>query len=324
MDRFWKRHSQSQQQLIKTPKESLFKILEDDIQFLKKHYSPNSIPTIFAVYEWFFSTVHDRTEVNWKKLKKMFPEMKKKEGNDTWTDQDIREMLKIARHRRNRALIYFFCMGSRIGAIPDLKKRHIKKMQNGCISVLIYEGEKDEQTIFLTPEASKSLEAYLRQRKILEAESPLFATLDESKAMSLDLLHGVLLRIIRDIPGNTRTKNGGHRFTVPVAHGFRKWFATKIKARADISWSMGERLLGHKSGMDVNYFMPKEKLFENFCKAIPDLTLDDHKKQEAEIRHLKSDNEAIKQLKDEFKNYKKIVKALVSGVRDPSIEHLVE
>jgi len=316
LDQFWKRQEPlTKQQILKKAKPHLYKLLEKDIVALKKKYSPNSIPTIFHTIKWYFEIIHDRNDVNWKKLQKLFPTKVKKQGSQAWPDNDIREMLLIAGSNRHRALIHFFCMGCRIGAIPDIKIKHVSDMPLGCKSVLIYEGEQEEQLIFLTPEASRSLAAYLRTRKNKDPDSPLFATRNESKAMDRNLIHRILLRIISQIPGDSRKKEG-FRYSISVSHGFRKRFATKIKLRPDISHSTAERLIGHKLAMDENYFSPnkQEELFENFCKAIPDLSLDVHAKQEAEIRHLKSDQDEIEKIKDEQKGMKIIMEALTAEI----------
>ena len=59
----------------------------------------------------------------------MFPEKIKKSGSLAWDTKDIQKMLKVAKSKRNKALIHIMAStGCRVGSLPDLKLKHILDM----------------------------------------------------------------------------------------------------------------------------------------------------------------------------------------------------
>lgn len=95
-----------------------------------------------------------------------------------WTTKEIELMLKNTRDLRQKPLIHFLvASGVRRGAIPELKLKHIVKIED-CYAVNVYEGSLEEYTTFIHPEASFWLEKYFEQRKVdgehLDSNSPVF------------------------------------------------------------------------------------------------------------------------------------------------------
>ena len=107
------------------------------VNYMKKNgKAPTTISLRLNVMEFVFSM--NDIILNWKKLKKMAPEKVKPTGTDTWKDQELRDMIKVAGSIRNRALVYFFKdIGCRVAAIPDLKIKHIEDFED-CLCVMIY------------------------------------------------------------------------------------------------------------------------------------------------------------------------------------------
>jgi len=106
---------------------------------------------------------------------------------------------------------------------------------------------------------------------------------------------------------NSRVKQG-QRYNIQLTHGFRKWQATKLKLKIDVHHSISERLLGHKAGLDSNYFVTNQKdaklkLFEVFKQCISDLTLD-----KSEI--IEDIENYSKKLDDMQKKYNDLVKSI--------------
>lgn len=231
--------------------------------------------------------------LNWTKLKKLVPASIKLTGSDTWTDQDIREMIKSAGNSRNRALVYFLkSTGVRKGAIPGIRLEHIKDQDHGCKSVLVYAESKEEYTAFLDPESAQALENYFafrtRKGEELKPESYVFTTsYNKNDPLSTRAIDEIIARIIRNIPGDSRKIQSKTRHNIQTLHGFRKWFGTKIKLNEKISYSVGERLLGHSAKLDPNYFVPHSPaLFEKYLNIMSDLILDNHKKKDEQIKQL--------------------------------------
>jgi len=119
---------------------------------------------MFAALELFFS-MNDK-HIDFKKMRKMFSASIKNSGNEAWSTDDIQRMVKYAKSSRTRALIYLLAStGCRIGAVPELKLKHLVDMADGCKAILFYEGTKEEYWGFLTLEANSTLDEYLAQRK---------------------------------------------------------------------------------------------------------------------------------------------------------------
>ena len=115
-------------------------------------------------------------------------------------------------------------------------------MEN-CYAIMIYVGDKEEDYIFATPEASNMIDEYLEERKnngeYLDGESPLFRSIyrlgiEKVKPCSEDALAHAMARLVSIID---RKKTGRtNRFDVAKNHGFRKFFATTIKDVEGISF----------------------------------------------------------------------------------------
>jgi len=106
--------------------------------------------------------------------------------------------------------------------------------------------------------------------------------------------------------GANRRKTGS-RFNIQVDHGFRKRFNTILKLNKNVNSNVAEKLMGHKNGLDGVYLTPtKEQCFEEFKKAIDDLTIDDAERKKIEIERLE------KKISSQEKETIRIVKMQVS------------
>jgi len=186
----------------------------------------------------------------------------------------------------------------------NIKLKDIEYFED-CMCIMIYSGYPEEYPSFVTPEGTKIIKHYLKYRENkgekLTSESYLWANRSGRK-MTVESMRMVLSRIYKNFP-NSRVKTG-YRYNIQTTHGFRKWQATKLKLKIDLHHSISERLLGHKAGLDSNYFVTNSKeaklqLFEAFKECISDLTLDksqvleyveDYKK---EIQELKIQRDAL-------------------------------
>jgi len=288
-------------------------LMEDYLLYIKKRVSPNSIAAMFAPLELFF--IMNDKQIQFKKIRKMFPSTVKKSGYGAWSNQDVKKFLENCKSKRMRALIHFLAStGCRIGAIYDLRSRHLSGMDSGCKSVLFYEGSNEEYFGFLTPEASKALEEYFEQRQRdgenLNEDSPVFRNFyrignAKVKPMSYKALQFCVAGLVK-YSGANRHKTGS-RFNIQVDHGFRKRFNTILKLNKNVNSNVAEKLMGHKNGLDGVYLTPtKEQCFEEFKKAIDDLTIDDAKRKKIEIERLE------KKVASQEKETIRIVKVQVS------------
>lgn len=268
--------------LLQAHPKQIQELIEDYVMHLKKSISPNSIPVYFAPIELFY--VMNDVNVNFKRIRKMFPDKVKKGNERGYTHEEIRQILKNAKTARHRALVLLFASSAcRLGAIPGMKLKHLSKIEDSyCI--MIYEGDKEEDFIFTTPEATIAIDSYLAERKkdgeYLDVESPLFRTtyrlgIEKVKPCTTDNLTHIMGRLVSVVE---RKKTGKtKRFDVAKNHGFRKFFATIIKDIDGISPTMTEKLINHIGvvQLDGAYYKPtKEKMFDAYKKAILELTID--------------------------------------------------
>lgn len=324
--------------LLEAPEKDIQILLEDYVMYLKKKISPNSIPIYFAPIELFY--VMNDVNVNFKKIRKLFPDKVKKGNERGYSHGQVQTILNASKTKRHKALVLLLASsGCRIGAIPDIRLKHLTKIED-CYSIKIYEGDKEEDFIFTTPEASLAIDAYLDERRkdgeYIDGESTLFRTIyrlgiEKVIPCSVDLLSHTMARLVKVVD---RKKSGKtNRYEIAKSHGFRKFFATIIKNTDGISPTMTEKLINHVGivQMDGAYFTPSvEQMFSAYKKAIPDLLIDQTHKHEIKIKELedeklefqriKDDNAKLKEdnveIKEKFLELKEISEKLVNYIEE--------
>ncbi len=294
-------------------------MVEDYLFYLKKRLSPSSVKQTFFPIELFLS-MNDVT-INFKKIRKMFPSIEKRVGDNAYTTKDIQNILKSEKSVRNRALVHVLASsGMRVGGITELLIKHLKDMPNGCRAVLVYAGSRDEYTTFLTSEASEALEEYFEERRrngeLFKPESPVFR-MDKNKVgigkaelLTFGAVANLMMRIVSRVR-TTRKRQTNTRYTIQSSHGLRKRFNTILKSNNDVNPNLAEKMMGHSVTiqLDNTYLLPTvERLFEEYVKVIPELLIDESYKLKIEnelkdkkIERLESDEERrISNLESKF------------------------
>ncbi|MGB6463485.1 MAG: site-specific integrase [Nitrosotalea sp.] len=298
--------------------------IEDYVYGLRNKISPNSYSGVVASLQLFFSM--NDIVLNWDKIHRLIPSSVAKSGKEAWTNNDIKKMLDSTTSLRNKAIIHLLAStGCRIGAISELRIKHLSNMAEGCMAVLLYADSKEEYYSYITPEAVSSLNAYLDQRKkngeYFDEDSFVFREeyklgIQKPKMLKYDAVSYTLYRIVRKIE---RKKGRGGRYNVQMAHGLRKRFASILKTNKDIPYSVGERLLGHQIYLDPSYFVAsKESLFNFWKRVISDLTIDDSERErlrrievEQKVTELETEKDAkLAKLESENKEMKESIKGL--------------
>ena len=146
---------------------------------------------------------------------------------------------------------------------------HIRKISHGCNAVKLYAGSVEEYWAFLTPQASKILNAYHKQRKlcgdIFYEDTPIFVIRGTSKQLGWSGARSVIYRTI--VKSNITRCKQDNRYDVQADHGFRKRFNTILKLNNSVNYNIAEKLMGHKNGLDGVYLTPTiEELFAEFKK----------------------------------------------------------
>jgi len=259
--------------------------------------------------------------LRWRKIRRLLPPQKKRSGSKAYTTEQVRKVLDFTPNIRNKAIIHFIAAsGVRIGALPDLKIRHTREMPLGCKSVTIYSDEKEEYTAFLTSEASKALDAYLEKRsrdgEQLKPDSPLFRQnyqigIAKPKPLARVSIQAIIDRALRR--AGLRFGKDGTRRDIQLDHGFRKRWNTIVKTTDGMKIILAEKMFGHSTPtipLDETYVDPTiDNLFEEYKKAIPELTIDDSERLrirnnvlEKDKSELEKSDVAIKQLEKKLEN----------------------
>ena len=312
--------------LLKPSKEDIQIMIEDYVMDLKKTVSPNSVDTMVRGVKHFY--IINKIGLYWDLISKLYPEKVKASGFMPYSNDDIRSMLRVTTSKRNKAIIHFLAStGARIGVFDCiLSMKHLKSMDNGSMSVLIYADDLREYLAFLTPEATDSLNDYFQQRQDdgenFTDESPVFRSkyslgFEDAKHLKLKSVQSLIYRII----GNSDVKRVriNKNFDKQMDHAFRKRFNTILKINSEVNSNIAEKIIGHSvtHKLDNTYFKPTvEQLFNEFKKAIPELTVSKALRLEQEN---KLKDEKIKKLEtDKDRRIDELEKDMVS------IRHLLE
>jgi len=305
-------------------------MLEDFLFYMKKRYSKSTVENVFFALELFLS-MNDMI-LNFKKIRKMFPPQEKQSGGEPYTTKEVRRVLDCCKTRKSKAIVHFLASsGIRVGGFDDLKIKDIPDMPMDCKSVLVYADSIDEYQGFLTPEATKSLNYYFEERRrngeYINSESPIFRSdhnkvgLGKAESMTSQAIRSILYRAVESasLPNRKKVKN---RYNKQICHAFRKRFNTILKSNNDVNSNLAEKIMGHSVTiqLDNSYLKPtKERLFEEFKKAIPELTIDESirlkeqsKLKDERIKKLESDKDRrIDELEKKFSS----IEGLLKGVK---------
>ncbi len=292
--------------LLQAPQKDIQILLEDYVMYLKNTVSPNSIPIYFAPIELFY--IMNDVNLNFKKIRKLFPEKIKKGNERGYTQKDIQAILKNAKTKRHKALVLLFASsGIRLGAIPEIQLHHLTKIEDSY-AIKIYDGEKEEDFVFTTPECTKAIDEYLLEREsdgeYIGKDSPLIRAtyrlgIEKVKTCGTDSLTHVMGRLVTVVNRKKNTKT--NRFDIAKNHGFRKFFATVIKNTSGITPTMTEKLINHIGvvRLDSSYYKPSlEQMFGAYKLAMSELIIDSTEKLEIKNKKLESEKSELENEKE--------------------------
>jgi len=215
-------------------------------------------------------------------------------GKIPFTTDEVFAMVKKAIKPRDIFTIHYLAStGTRPKSIEDpiLRLKHVVDMSHDCKAIKIYEDSKEGYWAFLTPEASRAYNDYLKWRKIngevITEESPLFATYpNEHQTKKTNLSADCLRQSLEKIMKSARTERvkTGNRYDKAIVYAFRKRFNGILKMNNSVNSNIAEKLMAHKRGLDGTYLQPTRKeCFAEFVKAIPQLTIDPTERKNLEL-----------------------------------------
>lgn len=225
--------------------------------------------------------------VNTHKISKFMPENRKVKNDRGYTHKEIAKLLEFADLRSRVIVLLLASSGMRVGAISNLKIRHLDADNHNNIT--IYEKTPEQYFSFITPEAKKAVDAYLDMRKRhgenVTPDSPLVReqydirnpfAVKSPKTVSSEGLQWILrdLATRYNVISNNQT---------PVAHGFRYFWMTQA-VECDMNPEVREMLLGHKIGLAGAYYRPNvHKMYAQYQRALDLLTIDPTQKLQRKL-----------------------------------------
>src|ERR671914_287837 len=245
-----------------------------------------------------------------------------------YTIEEIRRILEHADIRSKVLILLLISSGMRIGAVSDLRLRHLKRIEEyNLYHITVYKNTKDEYYTFCTSECADMIDNYLSYRQQsgekIEADAPLirerFDVLDingsarkkpepvQTRGIS-EIITTLLLKsgIIKPTPYKELEKTGdkyrsSERKAVKRAHGMRKFNLTTLIS-AGVNPIIKEMLIGHKSmlGLDNNYYKPTEQqVLQEYLKAVDLLTINDEHRLQRKVVELTQKQDDIELMKAE-------------------------
>jgi len=256
--------------------------------------------------------------INWKKISRLVPKQGKKSGGIPYTTEQVAKTIRNESQLRNKALIHCLAAGGmRVGAFPELKLKDIVNYKDRCKMITVYADSSYEYITFWTPEASAIFGDYLTVRKndneFLNSDSPAFRTTyrlgsQKSSPMTLSAIQGIIRRALERAGLRPPEGKINGRFQTMMDHGFRKRWNTIVKNTDGMKIITAEKMMGHSIRtipLDETYNIPEaEKLFKEFKKAIPELTVDSSERKQAELDQVKNEKSELKTANEALQKYK--------------------
>ena len=296
------KNTESFTQLVKHNPKSITEYLKDWIFELsegndkRNKITSSAIRTMLAGVIAFFEA--NELEWNPRRILKSIPRDDRIPGGKVAaTNDDVVSMLDSTNLISEKAIVHFIAStGIRPGAIGDpiLCMKHLVKMPKSCYGVTVYDESKEGYWAFLTPEASKILDAYHEQRRqrgeILDTNSPIFR--NKVRGVIIPLSASAARKVFYKLIGKggvKRVKNG-NRYDKAVITMYRKRFNGVLKMDNSVNSNIAEKLMAHKRGLDGTYLAPtRDECFAEFSKAIFKLTVDPTERQKLEIETKKEE-----------------------------------
>ena len=308
LDKFLAWAHKDHESLLLLPSDQIQILFEDYVFHLRKRGVGFSTITVNVASISKFLIINDK-EIKSKKIRMLIPERKKTEGKHAYTNEQIRKMLEFADTLRNKAVIHCLSAGGfRDGVFEEMKWKHISEMPDNCYCTIVYPNSTHEYVTFLHHEARKALDEYTEERRregeLITPESYVFVTYksntnDIQKPMTSQNIGSILQRIVEKANILRVRSENGKRFDISVGNGFRKRFNTILKSNPNISFAIAERMMDHKTYLEHIYLdtSDKNKYFEEYKKAIPDLILSEGERQRIEIgKQSKITEETVKKM----------------------------
>ncbi len=266
----------------------------------------------------FFCEMHrlDKS-VSWKIISRGFPKGRTASNDRVPTVEEIRKLVEYPDHRIKPIVYTMISSGIRLGAWDYLRWKHVTPIRDEnsgkllAAKLLVYAGEPEEYSTFITPQAYNALMKYMDFRasygEEIRPDSPLIRNIWRTvdvvvkrqmtttttrttttttavkggrmglvtvpKGISSVAIKRILIRAQVEQGIRHELPQGTRRHEWKGAHGFRKFFETYAEA-AGVKTSFVKILMAHSQGVEDSYNKPTtEILLQEYLKAIDRLTI---------------------------------------------------
>jgi integrase len=243
--------------------------------------------------------------LNWRKVSQYLGENTRRFKDRAYTTEEIQQLLTKADERMRVVILLLASTGLRIGAIPDLKLRHLTKIDKyNLYQVVVYENSSEEYYTFCSTECANAIDSYMEYRRRhyenITPDSPLIRdqfdrnkpTQRKPRHIPLNTLHHILRDLllasgVQKVEHLTETRgNGRIKKEVMRAHGFRKFCETNM-IRSKVNAEAREMLMGHSIGLGDSYYRPtSDELLKEYLKCVDLVTINDENRLRRKVGEL--------------------------------------
>jgi integrase len=287
------------------------RIIDYILQLRKLKLSSNTIRTrVASIYH--FYAMND-VILNKTKINKYHGEFRKVIKDRSYSHEEIHRLLQIADLRMKVCILLMASAGLRFGAIPDLKMKHLEKVDN-LYKITVYENSNQEYTTYCTVECSNFIDEYINYRERngenITPESYLIRDhFDDYAPLSVkQKARPITKHTIREIIAKLLVKSGTRQVReVHLTHGFRKFFTNQL-FEADLKTEYRWSLEGHKlKGNDPYYVRISEKLLlEQYRKGINNLTINEENRLKMKVQTLTIEKSRVDKLEEKIRRIEKM------------------
>jgi len=287
----------------------------------RKEITPGTVRNYYKAAK-LFCEMND-IMVNWKKIAKGLLREKQYGDDRAPTVSELLQLLKYPDRRLKPIILVMTSSGIRGGAWDYLKWKHIIPIEdNGEVvaaKIIVYAGEPESYFSFITTEAYFALKEWMDFRasygEAISGESWLMRDLWQTtqtnrrhgtigvvaypKPLKSSGIKSLMERAIKTQGVGKILKEGTNHNTRrewKVMHGYRKWF-NGVLVNANVNQTKKERLMGHDTGLENNYFKPTfQDLLDTYLEVSDQLVLNEEFRLREKVQKLEVEKNQFERL----------------------------